>query len=1254
MKHRSLAAWACAGLWALLAPTMAGAQINTCDHLFPDPDNPDRTLQEIIDAAAEGDIVCLRGAVNAAGTPTPNATVFYEAGLDISKSITLRGGWRQDNVDFLPNRIVLRARDANPACAGNLLRDASFEQHIAGNVNNAWTVAGAPNNAGIAQVLPYTAPQIDALNPKPFPNDSSNTAVFIQKNPGAAYTVRLTQDVTDLPEAPLNLRFDLAVYTASLNLPPEAIVFSAQVDGVAAPVNVLNPIFVQQGISEMNLQVAPVPQSGTVVAGAPRRLSLQIAINWPEATTLVVDNFCLQPAGVTPPVGVAAPALRLERPTADDAIAVRLENLSLLAPSGTGALVGDGVTVELNRCFVYGSAEGVKTLAGAADARVVAISSVFYQNSDAIYIQGGSATVFQCTFRDNPTAIRAEGLAAGPRDFVACLFAGNGGAVNAVGGLAAQVRMGGNAIFNSAGAPDFGTPTGVVSVGGVAAVVNTGVTDPGDDLYLDTPWIGKLKDDADSPQLFAGFGFADLPQPVQAALNNRIIQFDFELDPRNLGQLQVGADETRPTAGAGWFWQDVRFEYADGTQPNRGLNGNLPAAIGRNRPLAITVTLIGREAEDIAVFIVPELLLFEPATGNPVADPAAVVLEHGIPWGAGAKGFKAVDLFEATFTDVFTATYRDTPGGVNGLVDGLAAIVLVDDDGNIYGAGFNLDNVNPGVPGRAQFIVDTTPPVIGAPLSTGRDLVVASNDVLGAPPVYGPYPAQWPGVADLPASFGTINDRYRDPQVFFNLQTEPLTFTVALPFRDDGPLTADGSGLWTVATAGFDAYTLPAADATDVLFGGVDAEGALATLEDGQARWFGPRPGDTLLGALAEAALIDTGGGFEAVWTVGNVTYQVPANTWRLEGRFVARDRAGNEVVSARPLRLWWQTDARARITSAPSGPLSAPTVAWDLARATGPRDSQPAIPIARFRLWKERFPGAPNSPWDAVDTWSPWTDRAVIDQNSLSGNARLREILRDPALQGATMGISVVAADEAGNVQNPGVFDQPEFSAAELVVALANGAAWAQWENAEGPAPLDTRVQARFWHNRSVFDTCLPINDTAVLEAIRPDLGDIDFGASTRIPLPDKERAAFFRVEARFEISVNDPNAFVEWVLYEDGIFVGSGQLIPLTREPFFVQIPQDIVQPIGAGWQPAPGVSFLNGACPGSCAPTFDRLGDEGCDNDQGGQFRRRDVTYTFVARATDGVRNDPTPATVSFTVYVDDDATDDQPIKEVSRGN
>src|SRR5690606_5299945 len=124
----------------------------------------------------------------------------------------------------------------------------------------------------------------------------------------------------------------------------------------------------------------------------------------------------------------------------------------------------------------------------------------------------------------------------------------------------------------------------------------------------------------------------------------------------------------------------------------------------------------------------------------------------------------------------------------------------------------------------------------------------------------------------------------------------------------------------------------------------------------------------------------------------------------------------------------------------------------------------------------------------------------------------------------------------------------------------------------------------------------------------------EIDFGSNTRIPLPDTEVADRFRVEAAFDISVNSDSAEIEWELYEDGVRVAALTLPPNWTGP--VRIPNDLFNLFPA----AVLAPFLNAPCGLDCAGGQDRLGDEGCASDQGGNYRRRDVTYTFVARAVD----------------------------------
>ncbi|NJL73168.1 MAG: hypothetical protein HC888_17315, partial [Candidatus Competibacteraceae bacterium] len=97
------------------------------------------------------------------------------------------------------------------------------------------------------------------------------------------------------------------------------------------------------------------------------------------------------------------------------------------------------------------------------------------------------------------------------------------------------------------------------------------------------------------------------------------------------------------------------------------------------------------------------------------------------------------------------------------------------------------------------------------------------------------------------------------------------------------------------------------------------------------------------------------------------------------------------------------------------------------------------------------------------------------------------------------------------------------------------------------------------------------------------------------------------------FDVEISNGSGF-QWELFEDGRPAASGRFDTITGTGNTgmgsIQIPQDILQSANSG--------FLNAAC--GNPNFFDRLGDDGCDD---GNFRRRDVTYTFVARAVRGTR-------------------------------
>lgn len=1216
-------AWGRVALLALAALTVTPAATAQTKRIYFD--GTGLSLQQTIAdelAAGEDDLTVYLKAP-ASGTQTYTGPISLAAS---QASIKIIGGYDTEPPP-LPDAIVLQGGSSSPdACFGNVLRDPSFEGGSNGAASTAWTFSTPvgtifnPTTA-YANIINTVSEGFASLTPDVI---DGRRAVLVQNGLGEnTIDVSFTQTFrTPAGVAqPFEFRFGaFAISTDGLQPPPTvSIELSGGANFVSAPVPVLadgnyNPA--------VPIVIPALPPDQVVTFTVHVRNALLSAS---AQTKLVLDAFCLKPQ-IAPPI---AATLDLNRPASDESISVVLENFTI-AGGSYAVQAGPGVNLVVNRCYLTGSPAGLRVNQTGNDGTVVVAHSVFANTDAGIKVDEGGVAVYQSTFRGNGTGIQVNAAAPALSAVVASLFVENDADLVVSGGNG--LRTAGNMYFSDYGTGAPAEPSGTTAVGSFGArPAPSIITDLNSELFLNNAWNGKLQEDVNKV-LRAGFSYFELPAAVQGLFVQVAGDTDFEGGLRDLNDLEVGADETDSPAQAPWYWQNVSLAYSDGSLPNAA--GGLLPAVGKNRALDITISLVGRNANEITnVFVVPELLL-----SDGPADPEARVRAAALDWGG--TGAKALDVTTLTVTDTITLSLRPDGLGVAGnqaIVDGRATILIELDD-TLYGIGFETSNVTSDAQANSQFIIDTLPPVISMANLSAGNLITSSNDVAAAPASSTDYPAQWaPQYGAVPSSFGTIDDRYRDPQAFFNYPisaTDGLDFSVELPFTDFGPENV------TITTAGFDPTFGISGAAIDVLFGPDDA----SPLPDGAARWVGARPVTELGASTANAGATVSGNSATFAWSVNDVIYDpsLAPNGWRIQARITAKDRAGNQATSDRPLILWWLTEALAQITSAPNGPTTTPTIVWSLARNVNPQNAEACVPVMRYKLWRAVNPAVPTSDWEELTGWSDWTDRPTITGSSrLYFNSPLRvgDVLATQA-PGERIGISVMGADEAGNVEgsvNSAVYNGALFNESDLLIT--EPLSFASWETGEAKASLDTRIQARFWQNRT--DT-----PGSLLYSIQPE-SELDFGSNPRIPLP-ADPADPIRVEAKFDVDISNGLGF-QWELYEDGRLAASGAMVTEAGSAS-LQFPQDLIV-VPSGLTIDRLEPFLNAGCG---LNFFDRLGDEGCDD---GNFRRRDVTYTFVARAAADSGGttvyDPSPATINFTVYVDLPAEDEQPVKESSRG-
>jgi hypothetical protein len=525
----------------------------------------------------------------------------------------------------------------------------------------------------------------------------------------------------------------------------------------------------------------------------------------------------------------------------------------------------------------------------------------------------------------------------------------------------------------------------------------------------------------------------------------------------------------------------------------------------------------------------------------------------------------------------------------NLLLDGRAEIYLLL-DGELYGITQRTAEINPSIQSNLNFIIDTTPPTIQLQ-QIGRAVDYIYLDSVAAAPAFISGPTDWrPGFDPTPWSNGQLTIKEVSPQMFFN-EPNPLNFHVEIFFYDDSPKV---NGVFSnVETAGFPA-------------------GTSVTL------------GTEAAGLMTLRSLLDINGDFvtgganpiHAIWDyiggLGSSLTMLPQ----------ARDRAGNLLLDANPMILWWMTGPPyAEIVSGAYGGANIldPTFTWQLQRGVAPAQAHPCEPIAQYAIWAA--PAGANldtTAWTQVGV-SPWTRDTSITRSS----ALLDRALTAFSDTGETLLIAFRGADEAGNVQGPN-FDDPSMGILNSVADLGT-AAWDYW-SVPGEDPIvDTDVQARFWYNKlGGYNYELPY-------LRQRDINEVDFGASTQIPLPPLD-TPYERVEAEFTVTVNNiqPNYTVLFQIFEEGRVVARGTLYSKDTNVLKLQIPEDLLNPVGSqftitqlndldgdGNDDIFPCDFLNLA-PNDFVPANDanclrdRLGDEGDPDDD---YRKRSIDYTVL---------------------------------------
>jgi len=537
--------------------------------------------------------------------------------------------------------------------------------------------------------------------------------------------------------------------------------------------------------------------------------------------------------------------------------------------------------------------------------------------------------------------------------------------------------------------------------------------------------------------------------------------------------------------------------------------------------------------------------------------------------------------------------------------------------------------------------VDTTPPTLlwsvgnadgDAAMVQPR---VTVNDSLVGTGVPGPQ-----GQFFVPVSGGSIVDR----ALHFLINTggngtcadagagEMLNFTIEAVFEDRPP-----APLTRVTTSGFESDT-----GTDFT-----AQG------DGRA-WLGGPLGPTMNTQVSLGADMAANIGRLTARFTADAAQSVP-DPWRFEGIPTARDRAGNEVTAPNSLVLWWMWRAQAEITNGPRDTQTlSPRFDWKLRRnIKGPdaADVAPIVPYVKAKLWRGADPATDREIstmlWEAVTGWSGWISGPITPETDMGGSP-LSVLLQanqndpDPTVSHTLM-LTVVGADEAGNVQPEGVASDTN-TVPITVTDLGNSCvSYTWWYNGQSQENVSVDTEARVtlseWRRNTANNT---------------DSETRPYGSVTRVPLPPKEAPPLYDylklravLTARLPETIrravingetNVAQAWIKWTLYEDGNPVANNNAA------------------VG------PGVDFVDIILPVSPATATGLVfGDM--------KNRKREKRYVLTAQTvlrtksygTDGtafpdrVVSDPTPASVSFTVYpkeVDDNLRDERPTRIYER--
>lgn len=729
-------------------------------------------------------------------------------------------------------------------------------------------------------------------------------------------------------------------------------------------------------------------------------------------------------------------------------------------------LLSAGATLKMNRCLVRDSgAEGVAVDGGTA---YIANSCFSGTAGPALALLNGSAVIGLSTFIDCGAGVEVQ----------------DGGAT---------VVM---SIFYRNSGPGLSQTSGNLVVSHSLYEANGG------------PDTVNITDRILLPEKFnigvSGIWPGDIPENEGIEIKSQVslyppelLEFqhhDFEGEPR--GTLQVGADWEDPL-DLDMIWLDTEYRY-DLTDTIGEYPGDDLIYVGNGGTVEVWI-----EGNPGNIDFIGDFVRIVPQSGNLASDR---FIE--LPLTRDTSATELWGRAELTVTGT----------EMNGVVmDGLATVYLVVDRNTpteeVFGDG--LLNSNP-LDGRVHadalvhsklLFIDTIAPRLrleNTDPAQAPELYYGSSDTQTAGTDV--FPPNWrPASVAVPWNDAVLTENVEStviPKLFFNtfgdneadLENSFLTINIGARFIDE-PAANSGA-----LPSGFD-------DPRRVSRSGTVADvlAPVAPTADEPSPlvapyWAGDFLGRALFPDDPVEVLFEPDGvaGLNAVWTLRIPEIRARNNDWHMRLNVVASDRARNQSVLAdvKPLELWWMQYARAELTSRFNGAaVPVPQLTWKLFRAgQAPSDVSPCEPLFRYRIWSADLGGGwKNATWQALDSWSDWISGTGVTLPTSVLNATLNRRLL----------VTIVGADEAGNVQPAGVADGDSIEG--VAVLDENGIQYDHWLNLGLTGTVDTTLSTRIWY----YDT-----DLDEPEAFLRDFG----GSGAQVPDPDSNRVI---VLAQFDIGV-------------------------------------------------------------------------------------------------------------------------------------